>query len=87
MFGLINTFPILAVDNKHEALGAGVVMSPEGADLVLATNVPDVELDVLVCHGLHVEANYVHVKYKREWGKKGMTPVGIVVTDWFNLSL
>ena len=32
-------------------------MAPERADLVLSTNVPDVEFDVLVGHGFDVEAN------------------------------
>ena len=32
-------------------------MSPEGPDLVLATDIPHGEADVLVLDGLHVEAN------------------------------
>ena len=32
-------------------------MPPERADLVLSTDVPDVELDVLVGYGLDVEAD------------------------------
>ena len=32
-----------------------VVVPPQGADLVLATDVPDREADVLVLHSLHVE--------------------------------
>lgn len=32
-------------------------MPPQGSDLVLATDIPDVELDVLVCDGLDVEAD------------------------------
>ena len=32
-------------------------MSPQRADLVLTANVPDVELGVLVCDGLDVEAD------------------------------
>ena len=33
------------------------VMSPEGTDLVLAADVPDVEFGVFVCDGLDVEAD------------------------------
>lgn len=33
------------------------VVSPQRPDLVLATDVPDVEFGVLVCHGLDVEAD------------------------------
>lgn len=32
-------------------------MSPKGSDLVLTTDIPDVELDVLVGHTLDVESN------------------------------
>jgi hypothetical protein len=32
-------------------------MSPERSDLVLAADIPDVELGVLVCDGLDVEAD------------------------------
>lgn len=32
-------------------------MSPEGSDLVLTTDVPDVELDILVGHALDVESD------------------------------
>jgi hypothetical protein len=32
-------------------------MSPQGTDLVLASDIPDVELGVLVCDSLHVEAD------------------------------
>lgn len=36
------------------------VMSPQGADLILATHVPNCETDVLVLHSLHIET------YKRK---------------------
>lgn len=72
VLGLVDAFPVLTVDDEHEALGAGVVVSPQGTDLVLPANVPDVELDVLVCHGLHVEANCVRVEDRCSWqGKRG----------------
>lgn len=48
---------VLAVDNENETLGSGVVMPPERPDLVLPSNIPDIELDILVRHGLHVETN------------------------------
>jgi hypothetical protein len=45
------------------------VVSPQRTDLVLATDVPDVEFGVLVCDGLDVEADgrdsgYVLVELK-----------------------
>ena len=32
------------------------VVSPEWSDLVLASNIPDCEADVLVLHCLHIES-------------------------------
>lgn len=54
--GLDDTVAIVAVDDEDDALGVLEVMPPEGADLVLATDVPHGELDVLVLDGLDVEA-------------------------------
>ena len=36
-------------------LSVDKVVSPEGSDLVLPTNVPHCEADVLVLHRLHIE--------------------------------
>jgi len=57
MFSLINTFSVLAVNDKHETLRAGVIVSPKGTDLVLATNVPNIELDILVRYSFNIETN------------------------------
>ena len=54
--GLDDTIPIIGVDDEDDALGILEVMSPEWANLVLPTNVPHRELDVLVLNGLNVEA-------------------------------
>ena len=54
---LVDTIPVLAIDDEDEALGARVVVSPERPDLVLAANVPDVELDILVGDGLDIESD------------------------------
>ena len=32
-------------------------MSPQRPDLILPAHIPDIELDILVCYSLHVEAN------------------------------
>lgn len=55
--GLIDPVTVSAVHHEDEALRAGIVVSPKGADLVLPAHVPHVELDVLVGDGFHVEAN------------------------------
>ena len=58
LFGFVYAFPVLAVDDEHETLGASVVVPPEGPDLVLTSDVPHVELDILVGHRLDVKPNY-----------------------------
>jgi len=52
-----DTFSVIRVNNKDDALRVLEVMSPEGADLVLSSYVPDGEGDVLVLDGLNVEAD------------------------------
>ena len=52
---LDNTVTIVAVDDEDDTLGVLEVMSPEGTDLVLTTDIPDGELDVLVLDSLDVE--------------------------------
>lgn len=55
--GLDDTVTIVAIDDEDDTLGVLEVVSPEGTDLVLTTDIPDGELDVLVLDGLDVEAN------------------------------
>lgn len=54
--GLNNTIAIVAVDDEDDALGVLEIMPPQRTDLVLATDVPDSKLDVLVLDRLDVEA-------------------------------
>ena len=54
---LIYTIPVLTVDDEDKTLGPGVVMPPERPNLVLSSDIPDVELDILVRHRLNVEAD------------------------------
>ncbi len=58
----IYPLPILAIDDEHQALGAGVVMSPKRTDFILSSYVPYIELDVLICDSLHVETDYGGVR-------------------------
>jgi len=55
--GLDNTVAIVAINDEDDTLGVLEVMSPQGSDLILSTNIPYGELDVLVLDRLHVEAN------------------------------
>ena len=57
VLGLVDALAVLGVDDEDKALSAGIVVPPEGTDLVLATDVPNVELDVLVGDGLDVETD------------------------------
>jgi hypothetical protein len=54
--GFNNTVTIVAVDNEDDALGVLEVMPPQRSDLVLSTDIPHRELNVLVFYGLNVEA-------------------------------
>ena len=53
--GLNHTVTIVAVDDEDDALRVLEIVAPERTDLVLATHVPDGELDVLVLDCFNVE--------------------------------
>lgn len=55
--GLLEAGGITRVHDEDQALCTGVVVSPERADLVLTTNIPHIELDVLIGHALDVKSN------------------------------
>jgi hypothetical protein len=54
--GLDNTVAIVGVDDEDDTLGVLEVMSPERTNLVLSTDIPHSELNVLVLDSLNVEA-------------------------------
>ena len=70
LFGLVYPLPVLAVHDEHEALCASVVMSPEWPDLVLPSDIPDVEPHVLVCYSLDIEPNYGVSEVASQWDVK-----------------
>jgi len=53
---LDNTIAIIAINDEDDTLGVLEVMSPQGSDLILSTNIPYGELNVLVFDGLNVES-------------------------------
>jgi len=55
--GLNYTVAIVAIDDEDDTLGVLEVMSPQRTDLVLSSDIPNRELDVLVLDGLDVEAD------------------------------
>jgi len=55
--GLFDTLAITAVDNENEGLSACKVVAPERTNLVLTSDIPHVELDLLVRHRLDVETD------------------------------
>ena len=58
LFRLVYPFTVLTVDNEDETLSTGVVVPPERTNLVLSSDIPYVELDILVRDRLDVETNY-----------------------------
>jgi len=54
---LRNTFPIVGVDDEDNTLGILEIVSPEWADLVLSSDIPHGEGDVLVLDRLDIEAD------------------------------
>lgn len=52
---LNNTVTIIAVDHEDDTLGVLEVMSPQRSDLVLSTDIPHGELDILVLNSLDIE--------------------------------
>jgi len=55
--GLNDTVAIVGVDDEDDALSVLEVVPPQRSDLVLTTDIPHGELDVLVLYGLDVEAD------------------------------
>lgn len=55
--GLANTISVVAIDDKDDALSVLEVMAPEWANLVLTTNIPHREADVLVLDSFHIESD------------------------------
>ena len=53
----IDTVRIIRIDHKDQTLRVLVVMTPQGTDLILTTDIPHCERDVLVFDRLNVESN------------------------------
>jgi hypothetical protein len=53
--GLNDTVTIIAINDEDDTLGVLEVMSPQRSDLILSTNIPYGELNVLVFDSLNVE--------------------------------
>lgn len=55
--GIGNAVTIVRVDDEDQPLRVRVVVAPQRTDLVLATDIPHREVDVLVFYGLDVKPN------------------------------
>ena len=55
--GTVNALTIGGVDDIDEAIGVLEVISPERAELLLPTDIPDGEAHVFVLHLLNVESD------------------------------
>jgi len=62
LFRLVYPLPILAVHDEHETLCSGVVVSPQWSNLVLSTDVPHVEFDILIRHRLNVKTDWLKAR-------------------------
>lgn len=80
LLGLLDSGPVGRVNDKDQTLCAAKVVSPERSNLVLATDVPHVEFNVLVGNRLDVESdgrNGRHVLAELELVQDGCLSSGI----------
>jgi len=54
---LLDTLPIVRVDHEDQTLGVLEVVAPQRSDLILTTDIPHSEVDVLVLNSLDVETD------------------------------
>merc|ERR1712216_544378 len=54
---ILDTVTVIAINYKDQALSICVIVPPQLTDLVLAADIPDIEVNVLVLNGLDIEAN------------------------------
>jgi hypothetical protein len=62
---LVYPLPVLTVDDEHQALSTGVVMSPKRTDFILPSYIPYIKLDVFIRDCLHIEADCGSVLMER----------------------
>lgn len=74
----VDTRSVIRINDEDNSLGVVVVMSPESANFVLTSDIPDSEVDVLVFHGLDVEANRGDCCHYFSQLGKGQTKVSIL---------
>jgi len=55
--GFADTLSVVGIDDEDDTLGVLEVMAPEWTNLVLSSNIPHGEGDVLVLNGLNIEAD------------------------------
>ncbi len=67
VLSLFDTFSILTVNNEHKTLRASVIVPPKRTNFVLSTNIPNIELDILICYSFDVEANWTHEDRSMSW--------------------
>jgi hypothetical protein len=57
VLAIVNTLTIVRIDDEDNSLGVLVVVAPERADLILTSDIPNGERDVLILNSLNVETN------------------------------
>lgn len=73
---LDDTVTIVGIDDEDDTLGVLEVMSPQRTDLVLSTNIPYSELDVLVLDRLDVET------WTDQLPRRGICRVRVLIRKW-----
>ena len=63
---------VLAVNDKYEPLCARIVVPPQRPNFVLTSNVPNIELYVLISDGLNVETDCEKFQAKIERDKENV---------------
>jgi hypothetical protein len=53
----INTISIVGIDNKDQTLSVLIVMAPQRTNLILTSDIPNCERNVLVLNSFNVESN------------------------------
>jgi hypothetical protein len=56
--GLIHSVSVSSVNNEYQSLRSSKIVTPQRSDLVLSTDIPNIELDVLVLNSLNIELNF-----------------------------
>lgn len=85
---LDNTISVVGIDHEDDTLGVLEVMPPQRSNLVLTTNIPHCELNVLVFDRFNVEACHrCQFEFKAHTEVRRLPIVGMVVLGMVSKAL